>query len=282
MHLVDQMTGPGAGDWGSLQPTPVERALIRACRALPRTWWGSRLTVLLRRPVKYGRVAPLDVEVWGLRLRLHRRGNFSETALLFSPHCFDPVEREVLRDRLRPGATFLDIGANAAAYSFWVWSVLGGACTILAVEPDPELSARVSFNIGQNRCLDMTVLNVAVGDRPGRATFTINPAVRGQNSLLGVPGATGTRTIEVEVRSLALIVDQRGYHRIDAMKVDIEGMEEAVLGPFLDTVDPSRWPRLLILESKEIEEHRRLRDRLEGLGYETLQRAGLNLIMERA
>jgi FkbM family methyltransferase len=275
-------TRPLADAWGSFRPKFLERALIDACRRVPRGWWGRRLVVLLRRLVKYGGETPLDVEVWGLRLRLHRRGNFSETELLFSPHCFDPAEREILRDRLRPGAVFLDIGANAGAYSFWVCSVLSGDCTVLAVEPDPDLYGRVSFNIGQNRCPGMTALNVAVGGRPGRATLTVNPAVRGQNSLLGIPGAAGTRTLEVEVRTLAQVVDERRYDRIDAMKVDIEGMEEMALGPFFEVVDPARWPRLLILEFKDTEEHRRLRSLLEGLGYTTLRRAGLNLILERA
>ncbi len=275
-------THPPANEWGSLRPNLLERALIRACRRVPQGWWGRRLVVLLRRPVKYGGETPLDVEVWGLHLRLHRRGNFSETELLFSPHCFDPVERAILRERLRPGAIFLDIGANAGAYSFWVCSVLHGDCTILAVEPDPDLYARVSFNIGQNRCPGMTALNVAVGGQPGRATLTVNLAVRGQNSLLGIPGAAGTRAVEVEVRTLAQIVAERRYDRIDAMKVDIEGMEEVALGPFFEAVDPARWPRLLILEFKDTEEHRRLRARLEGLGYTTLRRAGLNLILERA
>jgi len=270
-----------ADPWGSFRPNVLERALIGACRRVPSGWWGRRLTIVLRRPVKYGGETPLDVEVWGLRLRLHRRGNFSETEMIFSPHCFDPVELEILRDRLRPGAVFLDIGANAGAYSFWVCSVLSGACTILAVEPDPDLYDRVRFNIGQNRCTGMTALNVAVGGEPGRATLTINLAVRGQNSLLGTPGAAGTRTVEVDVRTLAQIVDERGYDRIDAMKVDIEGMEEVALVPFFKAVDPTRWPRLLILEFKDTEEHRRLRALLEGLGYTALRQAGLNLILER-
>lgn len=276
----DQGTRPEARAWGAFPPSPLDRVLIRACRALPTSWWSRRLIVVLRRPVKYGADTPLDVEVWGLRLRLHRRGNLSETELIVSPDCFDPVEREFLRDRLRPGAVFLDIGANAAAYSFWVCSVLDGACTILAVEPDPELYSRVRFNIGQNRCAGMTALNVAVGGQPGRATLTINRARRDQSSLLRVPGTAGTQTVEVEVRTLAQIVDEQRYDRIDAMKVDIEGMEEVALKPFFEAVDPARWPRLLILEFKETEEHRRLRARLEGLGYRTLRRAGLNLIME--
>ncbi len=264
--------------WGRWRPNALEHILIDACRRLPEGWWARRLRVLLRRPVKYGKETPLDVEVWGLRLRLHRRGNFSETQLLTFPDGFDPVEREILRDSLRPGAVFFDIGANAGAYSFWVASVLHGDCTIVTVEPDPELYERVAFNLSQNALGAIRLHNAAVGGEAGRAKLTINPAVRGQNSLLGVPGASGLRTVDVDVWPLRQLVETHRCDRIDAMKVDIEGMEEATLIPFFETTAPALWPRLLILESKETDESLPLRDRVERLGYRVLRRSGFNLV----
>lgn len=59
--------------------------------------------------------------------------------MLFLPGLFDRKERRYLQQKLQPGAVFLDIDANAGAYSFWVYSCLKTDCSIYAIEPDPEL-----------------------------------------------------------------------------------------------------------------------------------------------
>jgi hypothetical protein len=139
----------------------------------------------------------------------------------------------------------------------------------------------LAFNMAQNGCTGMRAFNVAIGRKLGRSTLTINPAIRGQNSLLGIPGASGLRTAEVDVWTLPHLVESARCTRIDAMKMDIEGMEEAGLQPFFDTVPPALWPRLLILESKESEADHRPRALVEEHGVRVARRAGFNLIFER-
>lgn len=270
-----------AEPWGRYAPNRLERWLIALCRRMPRNWLGGRLAILLRRPIKYGADTPLDVTVWGLKLRLHRRGNYSETALIVTPQFFDPVERATLERRLRAGAVFLDLGANAGAYTFWVYSVLLGRCRIVAVEADPELHAALAFNVATNAASAIAAVNAALDERCGTRTLYVNPARRGQTSLLGLPGAPpGVRAVTVETKTLAQVVAEQGIERIDAMKVDIEGMEYTVLRHFFDTAARALRPRLLLLEDKGTPEHVALRELLSGLGYRPIHHTWLNVILE--
>jgi hypothetical protein len=56
------------------------------------------------------------------------------------PNFHDAPECEALRAVLRPGAVFLDIGANAGFYTFWALSQKHADLRVIAVEepPDPD------------------------------------------------------------------------------------------------------------------------------------------------
>jgi hypothetical protein len=78
---------------GALAPGRFDRAVIAATSRLPDNWLGLRLAILLRRLVTMRLPAgALDVERWGLRLRLHPRDNGCEKNLLFTPQMYEPVE----------------------------------------------------------------------------------------------------------------------------------------------------------------------------------------------
>ena len=74
-----------------------------------------------------------DIELWGLRLRLHPLGNGCEKNALFTPQMYDVMERDVLAQaierKLAAGAsfTFVDVGANVGLYSLFVAARAGRA-----------------------------------------------------------------------------------------------------------------------------------------------------------
>lgn len=242
----------------------------------------------------------MDVELWGLRVRLYTRGNVSEARILFMPQLWEPRERALLRERARPGFVFLDVGANAGGYSLWVLGLLGPECRIVSVEPDPVMHARLSFNAESNGAANLQVLRVAVSDHEGEGVLHLDPGNRGQNRLLGErgddrPGAGGSGGAEgsggpvgsgslltVPLRSILAIVLAQNLPRIDALKIDIEGMEYRVLQHYFAHAPESLWPRLLITEYHGTPDHVELQRLLTGLGYDTILQTGLNRVLERA
>jgi FkbM family methyltransferase len=307
-------SAPSRPPWGTHAPGGLLGRLLTWSRGLPATPLGARGARILRTLARVGRPGrAVDVELWGLRLRLHSRGNVSEARILFMAQLWEPRERELLRDRARSGFVFLDVGANAGGYSLWVLGLLGAECRIVAVEPDPEMHGRLQFNADINGAGNVRVLQVAVSDQEGEGVLHLDAGNRGQNRLLpdgadpagpggeggvggspGMGGAGGSggsggsvggasaSRLTVPLRSLHRIVADEGLPRIDALKIDIEGMEHRVLRHFFAHAPEPLWPRLLITEHHGTPDHVELQELLAGLGYGTILQTGLNRVLERA
>src|SRR5579883_1788724 len=108
-------------DFGALAPGWFDRAVLALTSRVPDNWLGLRLAILLRRAVTMRLPFPdgaLDVERWGVRLRLHPRDNGCEKNLLFTPQMYEPTELKALAAEIAAahGAqrcfVFIDIGAN--------------------------------------------------------------------------------------------------------------------------------------------------------------------------
>ncbi len=209
----------------------------------------------------------MDIELWGLKLRLFPQGIVSESRLLFTPGLFDKKERLYLKRFLRQGCTFFDIGANAGGYSFWVHSILRNDCRIYAVEPDPVLQTMLRFNIATNRAEAIKLIPLALSDTDGKATFFINEDNKGENQLVDETDSNQSNTINVTVATLMSVIQSNGITRIDAMKVDIEDHEIRVLGHFFSHAEKSLWPRIIIAEERASEKYDSLKGLLIDLGY---------------
>ncbi|KQO66116.1 MULTISPECIES: FkbM family methyltransferase [unclassified Methylobacterium] len=269
--------------YGTYAPTGLVARIARQTgRISYASWAGRRLALFLRR-VAIGllRGAPLDVERYGARMRLYPYNNNCEKKVLFTPQFFDPEERALLRAKLQPGCTFLDIGANIGAYALFVAAFAGPRARILAVEPQPDVFDRLTYNIAQNPFGTVKAVACAVADKAGELTLFVDPRNRGESSLkiVGTNEGAQIRVPAVPLLDLAL---GEGIARIDAMKLDVEGAEDLILEPFLRAAPASLHPRLLIVENGTDQWQIDLPALLEQHGYRRIARTRLNLIFERA
>lgn len=212
-------------------------------------------------------------------MRLHPHDNLCERRLLFAPHLFDPQERALLAQRMKPDFVFVDAGANVGGYALFVAAQAGSRARILAIEPQPDIHARLIFNIRQNTFATIKTLECALADREGEAVMFIDAANRGESSMRVMPAVDGGR-ICVQARTLASVVMSEGLTHVDAMKVDCEGAEDLILEPYFATCPIALWPRLLIVERNP---HRWCVD-LFGLlgarGYRETLRTRQNIVLE--
>lgn len=224
---------------------------MAAARAVPAGWLGRRAGAVLRglgMRALGGRAA--DVESFGARMRLHPHDNLCEKRLLFSPQHFDARELALLAllaRRMKPDIVFLDAGANVGGYSLFVAAQSGPRARILAIEPQPDIHARLVYNIRQNAFATIKTLECALADRAGEAVLFIDGANRGESSMRVLPAVDGGR-VRVRAQTLADVVAAEGLTHIDALKLDCEGAEDLILEPFLRAAPRAVWPRLLIVE----------------------------------
>ena len=272
-----------ASPYGTYAPTGLVAAIARRTASIPaESWGGRRLALFLRRfAISLLRGRPLDVERYGARMRLHPYNNNCEKKVLFTPQFFDPAERAVLRERLTPGCVFLDIGANIGAYALFVAAFAGPAARIVAVEPQPDVFDRLSYNIAQNPFHTVKAVACAVADKAGELTLFIDPRNRGESSLK-IVGTNEGAQIRVPAVTLLDLVRAEGLERIDAVKLDVEGAEDLILEPFLREAPAALLPRLLLVENGTDQWQLDLPKLLEGHGYRELTRTRLNLVFERA
>jgi len=269
--------------YGAHAPTGlVARIAARTSRLPYRSWAARRLALFLRRiGIGLLRGRPLDVERYGARMRLYPYNNNCEKKVLFTPQFFDPEERELLRARLAPGCTFLDIGANIGAYALFVAAFAGPRARLLAVEPQPDVFDRLTYNIGQNPFGTVKAVACAVADKAGELTLFVDPRNRGESSLK-IVGTNEGAQIRVPAVTLLDLARSEGITRIDAIKLDVEGAEDLILEPFFRTAPASLHPRLLLVENGTDQWQIDLPALLQANGYRLLARTRLNLIFERA
>lgn len=289
--------GPSAGDpadggarslpaWGESPPGLLFEIVLKLSRAVPQLPLLKQLAFLLRRTGRALRPTTVDVVHWGLRLRLATRGNVSESTFLFMPGRWDVEERRFLAAHLAPGAMFVDVGTNAGGYLWWLQHILGSRWRALAVEPDPELGARLRFNLRTNRMDHVTVVEAAVGPVTGEARLRIDARNRGENVLVS-PDPDATRpspsrdSVAVRVLPLPELLEEAGLEQVDGLKIDVEGLEAVILEDFLTRAPDRLLPRILLTETRDSPEHRALLERLEENGYRVELRTRLNVGLRR-
>jgi FkbM family methyltransferase len=267
--------------YGTYAPKGIVRWVIDRTRRLPNTWAGKRLVFLLRRlAVKALRGAPVDIETLGARMRLHPYNNVSEKRVLFTPQFFDPEELRILKSRSKERFTFIDVGANIGGYALCVASFAGPSARILAVEPQPNVFDRLTYNIGLNPFGTVKAIACAIADKPGELTLFLDPRNSGESSVK-VMASSQAQTIRVPATTLLDLVRKEGLGHLDAIKLDIEGAEDIVLEPFFRDAPESLYPSLLIIEDGTRQWETDLLGILAGKGYRTVAKTRMNIVLER-
>ena len=159
--------------FGRYSPGPVRRRFHASMNRLYKAGWlGRRIFGRLRwleRLCSSRTREIVDVERFGLRWRVYRRGNVADSRLLLRPDAFEPAEIKSIMDLAGPGFTFVDIGANCGFYALRIAHAAGGTGRIVAIEPHPGVRRRLAFNASINSTSDIRILGCAVGDRNGKA-----------------------------------------------------------------------------------------------------------------
>lgn len=282
--------------YGALAPGAFDSVVIAATSGLPDNWLGMRLAIGLRKLVmsRLEKNGGLDVERWGLKLRLHPRDNGCEKGLLFTPQLYEAPERAALAariDRVRAEGrpfVFVDIGANVGLFSLFV-AATARAASILAIEPEPGNFARLAFNIAANPGLPITPLALALGETEGTARILLNARDRGGTRMAAagtqacgtLAGETRAGGVEVTCRPLLAVVSDAGLTGIDALKIDVEGAEDKVLVPFFRDAPAALWPGLIVIEDSSAEWASDLFALLASKGYQVSSRSRQNVMLRR-
>jgi FkbM family methyltransferase len=272
--------------FGALKPGAFDRAILTLTSAMPVNRLGLRLAIFLRKLVTLRLMdGALDVERWGLAMRLHPLDNGCEKNLLFTPQMYEPEELAALAaeiDHVRAAGrpfVFVDIGANVGLISLFVAAKAGPAARIIAIEPEPGNFARLAFNIASNPPLPIEPVAIALGDHVGEVAIALNRRDRGGTRVQAA--GDGADAVNVPLKPLLALLTERNVAAIDALKIDVEGMEDAVLAPFFRDAPATLWPRMILIEDSRHEWKTDLFALFAEKGYTVALRTKQNVVLRR-
>jgi FkbM family methyltransferase len=162
---------------------------------------------------------------------------------------YDAPVAEFLRERVKPGALCLDVGANVGVYvlQFAHWSAPSGH--VIAFEPNPSAVAILEKHVEMNGLTErVRIVPAAVGERSGEDILYAAEA-EGM-SRLGEPNVAlcgNVYEITVPVLTLDEYCAAEGL-KPDWLFVDIEGFEIAALSGARDLIQSLRGQLGIVVE----------------------------------
>ena len=141
--------------------------------------------------------------------------------------------RYLYRSLLQRGDLVFDIGAHAGNH---VRAMRAIGCRVIAIEPQPDFTRVLRLLFG--RSPDVTVLEMAVSERPGRGTLSISERTPTVTSLASdwrdarardddFARVRWNRIAEIEVTTIDALIAT--YGEPSFVKLDVEGSEPAAL-----------------------------------------------------
>jgi FkbM family methyltransferase len=137
---------------------------------------------------------------------------------------WEPGETALLLEWLRPGMTFLDVGAHVGYYTVLAARRVAKGGLVLAFEPSPRNYELLLANVWRNGLTNVVCFPWALSDRMAFLDLFTDERNTGDNRIFHSAGRQC-----VQVRGVALDCVPSIRPPIDVVKIDVQGAEEAVV-----------------------------------------------------
>ena len=153
------------------------------------------------------------------------RGSPCSVALNFGQ--YERAEFDMWKRLVPVGATIADVGANIGWYSAHM-AATDPTSKIVAFEPVPDSFDALSKTLLHNQLCNVVAERLAVSNRPGSLTIYVDPTIAGAAS---AHPSVYQDTSDPILAPMVTLDDYSAPHglRFDAIKLDVEGGELAVL-----------------------------------------------------
>jgi FkbM family methyltransferase len=189
----------------------------------------------------------------GLQLALIPGNETSRS--VFVTGCYEPNEFCLLSRLLKPGMTFIDIGANMGLYTLFAARRIGESGCVVAIEPSTREMRILTNNVEQNALRSVKLYPMAVSDRESEAELLVASLQNSGHNTLGAFGYNTALDHKEKVRAMRLdeLVQSEKLSRVDVIKMDIEGAELAAMRGAGDTLQRFRPVMLFELSDRALQ-----------------------------
>jgi FkbM family methyltransferase len=152
---------------------------------------------------------------------------------------WEPGVTRYLLDALRPGDTFIDVGANVGYHSLLAASLVGPTGRVVAFEASPTVFRSLQRNLQLNRYRNIDPWNLAISDQAGQvAIFSASEENQGHSTIVPGLAARENQRFETMIRAdtLPAAVPASVLYSARIVKIDVEGAERLVIGGISGTL----------------------------------------------
>jgi len=169
-----------------------------------------------------------------------------EVSLLYNRLRFDHEELGLIYNLLRPGMTFVDVGAFVGVMALAAASKVGASGRVVAFEAGAPSLVRLARNRELNGFTNLTICATAVGDRRGFIDYYYCDGSPDQSSIGYHQPGEHAHPVLVPMAPLDGCLRDLGVSQVDLIKIDVEGSEPAVLAGAEEMLSGPEAPLVLL------------------------------------
>lgn len=220
----------------------------------PRTHLGRKaFRLLFRLRERLGREVEIDNGGSRFRFRCHTRAEFSRCLRFFAK---EPGTCDWIRNTVKPGQVFYDIGANIGIYTLLAADRVGNNGRVYAFEPHSANFTRLLDNIAGNGFEETVVpCNFALHHEAGFFPFNYrsSEAATAESQLDSARNATRDefQPVVSELKyasSIDHLVKEQGFAPPHHVKIDVDGNELLILRGMSALLQDSQRPTSIQVE----------------------------------
>jgi FkbM family methyltransferase len=144
---------------------------------------------------------------------------------IFLQGVYEPSFLKVVKENLKAGDTYIDIGANIGQHSLFASRIVGEGGKVIAFEPVHKIYSQFQRSIKLNNIENIKVHNLACGEEKKEMFIYMTESNMGGSSL--VFGIENREKDKIHVVTADSILSNES--KINFVKIDVEGYEYEVL-----------------------------------------------------
>lgn len=149
---------------------------------------------------------------------------------------WEPFITKFVLDTLRPGDTFIDVGANIGYYSLLASKIVSNKGRVYSIEGSPSIYRHLEENIDRNHAKNITAIHAIASDEIGQKPFWLASEANLGHST-SIPSVASTESMHFEARvrcrPLVKLLPVENLYDARLIKIDVEGAERQVISPIV-------------------------------------------------
>lgn len=193
---------------------------------------------------------------------------------------WEPQLSSFVRKVLRPGDTFVDVGANIGYFSLLASSIVGESGSVYSVEASPTIFAKLEKNVLLNQSANIKIFNAAASDHIGTLPIYMGSKenIGTTTTVMNVAERKGlVLEAQVPAAPLANIIGVENLLKARLIKIDVEGAEASVIRGVLDLLPRFNNDTEWVIEisptgtDQNINQAKKLLENFRNAGYKLLR-----------